>query len=251
MDAYILNRLRTGVDSGGHESCDRHEMRFHVLMCPLYAKSRPMRSTLFDDSKVGDWLDWAGENHNLHMGIPKSHPAVDDAMIVGGNPFERMIWIRKGDEFSKIPMVGSIGERCRTFLPHKAGRCLRPVVALPSKYEFVAEQRECCWGCGKPAKAYQKHLERSKGGVDKWRLAFYSDIWKRWDAVDKGLLEALVIWRGINDAKSGERFLCRCGNWYPSKSKMNSHVSSVAGDDCFCVYWDEFVLWMREFFGGD
>ena len=210
-----------------------------------------MRSSLFDDSKVGDWLEWAREHHNLYMGIPKSHPHVDGAMIVGGNPFERTIWIRKGDEFSKIPMMGSVCERCRTFLPHKTGRCLRPVMALPSKYEFVAEQKDDCWGCGKSTKAYQKHLERSVDCVDKWRSAFYSDIWNRWDTVDKELLEALAIWKGIKDAVSGKRFLCRCGNWYPSKSKMNLHVRSVGGDDCFGVYWDEFVLWVREFFGGD
>lgn len=195
-----------------------------------------MRSTLFDDSKVGDGLDWARKHHNLRMGIAKSHPAVDGAMIVGGNPFERTISIERGDEFSVIPVVGSICERCRTFLPHKGGRCLRPVMALLSKYEFIALQRTDCWGCSKSTKAYQKDLERSVGCVDEWRLAFYADIWKQWDTVDKGLPEALAIWKGINDARSGERFLCRCGNWYPSKSKMNLHVRSVVGDGCFDVY---------------
>lgn len=209
-----------------------------------------MRSTLFDDSKVGDWLDWAKVNHNLGMGLLRSHSSVDGAMIVGGNPFERTIWIRRGTVISAIPMVGSICDRCRTFLPHSGGRCFRPIIALPTKYEFVALQKDDCWGCGKCTKAYQKHLGRSKDCVDKWRLAFYSDILKRWDAVDKELLESLVIWRGSDGARSGKRFLCRCGNWFPSRDKMNFHVRSVAGDACFNAFWDEFVLWMREYFGG-
>lgn len=137
IDAYILNRLRAGINTDGHDGCPGHAERYHLLICPTYANSRPMRSTLFDDKQVKSWTNWAKEHYYLGMGIPKTHPGLDKAILAGGNPFDRTVWVRDGDVFSLMPTPRNTCKRCDLPLPHGAGKCLRPVMAIPTKYEFI------------------------------------------------------------------------------------------------------------------
>ena len=128
---------------------------------------------------------------------------------------------------------------------------MRPVVSLPTKYEFIALQRQMCSGCDRDilSMGYGNHLSKSPACIDGWWDAFYKDIMMRWDELDITLLESLALWRGTRYG-GREKNVCCCGTGYKSRLKLNNHIRSVAGDDCFKVLWDEFVLWMREFYGG-
>ena len=96
IDIYIIGQLRVGTDCGDHLDCDDGTDRYHILVCPKFARARPMRSTLFSDQHIPDWIKWANDHHYLGLGIPRSHASVDGVMLVGGNPFERTVWTRTG-----------------------------------------------------------------------------------------------------------------------------------------------------------
>ena len=256
MDVYVLNRLRCGVVTGGHEGCHDYMDGFHVLSCAKFREGMPARDKLFDDGWVGAWRGWARRHHYLGMGIPKAHRTADGGEIVGGNPFERTVLVKHGDSVVKETLNSGICERCDTE-NCSMGRCARPVIQIPSTYEFFAIQKEVCWGCGKQMTANKgcpglfkptNHFRSQLDCVKKWRDAFFAHLWDKWEVADKTMLESIAIWRGC---KTGgrERNICCCGQVYVSRNTMTNHIRSRQGDVCFETLWDEFVLWMREFYG--
>ena len=171
-----MNRLRCGVVTGGHEGCRDFMDRFHILSCARFRGDMPARDKLFDDGWVGAWTGWARRHHYLGMGIPKAHRMADGGTIVGGNPFERTVLVKHGDSVVTEKLETGICERCNT---EKCGlgRCARPVVPIGGTYEFLALQKEVCWGCSERMTAKRNHSGEFKpanhfrsrpGCVERW-----------------------------------------------------------------------------------
>ena len=91
LDHYILIRLRSGGNLTGHDSCDRHDYRFHLAACNRYSKGRPMLLTLFNDKLIDAWRNWWRSHFNLGLGIPSEHQDNNGTVTVCGNPFQRTV----------------------------------------------------------------------------------------------------------------------------------------------------------------
>ena len=246
-DAYVLVRLRSGTGARvGHEDCDGVEDRFHMVKCPLYLAQRPSFSTLYDDRKVKEWVDWWKRHDYLGMHVVHHKSSIDGIKVVGGNPF---------DDTGRVSICGGPTIPARFIKPATqcdvcgktsmgVHRC-RPNRPRRGEFDFISpDYRGSCYVCGVVMSRAVDH-GAFRVGIGK-HLKGSERCWRIWRGHE--LVKVFGRFADMSDLDARMTVLyhipigtlrCVCGRLYGSGGALSRHVEEH--EDCLMVWRTRYV----------
>jgi len=241
----VLFRLRAGVTEQRHDNCGDAD-RFYLLRCARPEAGRPGAASIHDDKKIQDWVVWWPRHDYIGMGIPLCARYIDDVCVVAGNPFTGQVYIRDAHSLR----VADVLEDCRRCLRanYDGVACRRPVVRLPKRDDLVflcgvevRGNRAICLSSSLPFGNIYEHLLNNGDHLVSWANEFWKNIADRWDDVEAGLANSLVI----RHVTVGTGRCPGCGRCDLAQGGLGKHLRERSGDACFQTAWDEFVRWLE------
>jgi len=245
LDLFAIIRIRSGTGMVGHEECHDSDERHHWTTCDRYADGRPASNTLYDNSKIGIWVDWIRKHDVLGLGIPSNTRRCGNINVAFGNPFDGTACIIY-DGRRIVVDVAPPTLRCNDCnLCHSSAGCPLPALKMAHSYYFVAPGATSCPVClaritdSKAGRS--RHFSRSLTCTDTGCRRFWSGVkllWERFDPAEK--VKLAVKW--LYPVHSRELVTCcGCQNVFGGSDKWLSHLRLAKSDGCWPSLWIKFL----------
>ena len=147
LDLFAIIRIRSGTGIVGHDECHGSDGRHHWTTCDRYPDGRPASNTLYENSKIGTWVDWIRKHDMLGLGIPSIIRRCGNINVAFGNPFDGTACIVY-DGRRIVVDVAPPPYRCDNCnLCHSSAGCPLPALKMAHSYYFVAPGATSCPVC--------------------------------------------------------------------------------------------------------